>query len=180
MACVRRSVLLYGCKSWPNKQSDLKFIQAFANRCSRHILHRRTITTLAVELLNTARLTPLAKPKTIQARRLKWLGAYAPHGPKRNPQCSFRIRTSRQLAKATRRCEADLAKDHPRRTLKAHQTPPHDTQKVGKEMFPNQQRSRKRHRPCSRHHVGQWAMMPAKAPLGLVSKLCGKASVRLD
>ena len=71
MACVQ-SVLLYGCESWPTKQSDLKSIQAFENRCLRHILHRRTTTTPTVELLNTARLTPLAK--TIQARRLKWLG----------------------------------------------------------------------------------------------------------
>ena len=71
MACVR-SVFLYGCKSWPTKQSDLKSIQSFENTCLRHILHRRTTTTPKVELLNTARLTPLAK--TIQARRLKWLG----------------------------------------------------------------------------------------------------------
>ena len=71
MACVR-SVLLYGCESWPTKQSDLKSIQAFENRCLRHILHRRTTTTPTIELLNTARLTPLAKIK--QARRLKWLG----------------------------------------------------------------------------------------------------------
>ena len=71
MACVR-SDLLYGCKSWPTKQSDLKSIQAFENRFPRHILHRRTTTTPTVELLNTARLTPLAK--TIQARKLKWLG----------------------------------------------------------------------------------------------------------
>ena len=45
------------------------------------------------------------------------------------------------------------------------------TQEVGKGMVRNQQRSRKRQRPmerpCSRHHGGQWAMMPANAHLDL-------------
>ena len=69
-ACVR-SVLLYGCESWPVKESDLSSLQSFENRCLRRILHKRHDLPNSL-ITPTAKCDPLAP--TIQKRRLKWLG----------------------------------------------------------------------------------------------------------
>ena len=69
-ACVR-SVLLYGCESWPVKESDLSSLQSFENRCLRHILHKGHDLSNSL-ITPTAKCDPLAA--TIQKRRLKWLG----------------------------------------------------------------------------------------------------------
>ena len=66
--CVRS--VLYGCESWPVKESDLSSLQSFENRCLRRILHKGHDLPNSL-ITPTAKCDPLAP--TIQKRRLKWL-----------------------------------------------------------------------------------------------------------
>ena len=68
--CVR-SVVLYGCESWPLKDSDLKSLESVEKRCLLRILHRGQDLTNN-NIFPTAKMETCAV--TIQICRLRWLG----------------------------------------------------------------------------------------------------------
>ena len=114
-ACVR-SVLLYGCESWPTKDSDINSLQSFENRCLRRILHKGQ--DLPAESITTiAKCDSLAT--TIQTRRLRWLGHVLRMNPTEIPNAALEFvkgdnwkRPPGGIRKTWRRMVRDEVKKH--------------------------------------------------------------------
>ena len=114
-ACVR-SVLLYGCESWPAKNSDINSLQSFENRCLRRILHKGQ--DLPAESITTiAKCDSLAT--TIQTRRLRWLGYVLRMNPSEIPNAALEFekgdnwkRPPGGIRKTWRRIVRDEVKKH--------------------------------------------------------------------
>lgn len=77
---VVRSILLYGCETWPVRVADLKKVEVFDNDCLRRILCFRRIDRVRTSTLRqTCRLQPI--PAALRLRRLRWFG----HAARRPP-----------------------------------------------------------------------------------------------
>ena len=78
---IVRTILLYGCETWPLKAVDLRKLEVFENDCLRYVLRCRRIdrvpTTTLCRHLN---LRPL--PPVLLQRRLRWFG-YTARRPER-------------------------------------------------------------------------------------------------
>ena len=98
-ACVR-SVLLYGCESWPLKQSDMNMIDSFENRCIRKIIPRgHAISTNQVRA--AADLSKRIK-SLMQKRRSAWLRHVLRMHPEEIPNAALDFERG-ELEKASRR-----------------------------------------------------------------------------
>ncbi len=76
---VVRSILLYGCESWPVRVADERMLEVFDNDSSRRILTvRRRDCVPSVELRRRLCLTSI--PALLVQRRLRWFG-YAARRP---------------------------------------------------------------------------------------------------
>ena len=84
-ACIR-SVLLYGCETWPVKMADLKDLAVFEHKCWRRCLPFRPGARPSNAEVDRRfyHKTPLSK--TIQERRLRWCGHVLRMSPKRLPR----------------------------------------------------------------------------------------------
>ncbi len=70
---VMRSILLYGCETWPVRVADESMLEAFDNDSIRRILRvRRRDCVPSVELHRRPRLTSIAA--LLVQRRLRWFG----------------------------------------------------------------------------------------------------------
>ena len=91
-ACVR-SVLLYGCESWPIKQSDINMIVSFENRCIRKVIPQGH--ALSTNQIREAADLSKSVKSLIQKARLAGICAKA--APRRDSKCGTGIRERREL-----------------------------------------------------------------------------------
>ncbi len=70
---VVRSILLYGCETWPVRVADERMLEVFDNDSIRRILRvRRRDCVTSVELRR--RLSHTGIPALLAQRRLRWFG----------------------------------------------------------------------------------------------------------
>ncbi len=68
-----RTILLYGCETWPLRVEDQRCLEVFANDCLRRILSRRPRDRVPCDVLRH-QLHLRALPPTLLQRRLRWFG----------------------------------------------------------------------------------------------------------
>jgi hypothetical protein len=84
-----RSVLLYGCETWPLKQADMQRISAFEHSCWRRILKIPYTDHVANRDVAIRFLHPIPIETEIRRRRLRWLGHVLRMEPSRLPYASL-------------------------------------------------------------------------------------------
>ncbi len=112
---VVRSILLYGCETWPIRVSDERMLEVFDNDSIRRILRvRRRDCVPSVELRRRLCLTSI--PSLLVQRRLRWFShaARRPEGELikdlllATPPRTWRRRTGDQLKTWATTTKADL------------------------------------------------------------------------
>ena len=70
---IVRTILLYGCETWPFRTVDLRKLEVFDNDCFRYILRCRRIDRVPTTTLGR-RLNLRPLPTVLLRRRLRWFG----------------------------------------------------------------------------------------------------------
>ena len=70
---VVRTILLYGCETWPMRVADQRRLEVFDNDCLRSILHYRRLDRVPTATLRQ-RLSLRPLPSVLLQRRLRWFG----------------------------------------------------------------------------------------------------------
>ena len=78
-----RSILLYGCETWPLRKSDVHQLEVFDNDCIRAVSNYRRTDRMRMDLLRSRMGIFSLSPHLLQ-RRLKWFGHAA-----RRPNSEF-------------------------------------------------------------------------------------------
>jgi hypothetical protein len=111
-----RTILLYGCETWPLRVEDEKRLTVFDHRCLRTILRVRYIEKVSNETIRRRCCGIEALGVIIQERRLRWLGHVLRASPSElthqtlfaKPSPSWRRRRGGQLISWPDRVKADL------------------------------------------------------------------------
>ncbi len=75
-----RTILLYGCETWPLRVEDRKRLEVFDNDCLRHIAKRNRCDRVLCAVLRQ-RLQLPTLPVLLLQRRLRWVGHAARRAP---------------------------------------------------------------------------------------------------